>query len=219
MWRFFQETSNRCRSRRGTAGPPRDRNQAVDGSRPVSRAGRHGSPARVRPAIRQPGAGHGTHARGCGGNGGFARLWQDIRYAARVLRREPAFTVAAVLSLALGIGATTAVFSIADTIFLRPLPYADAGRLVWVAHPRLRPRIPAFAGLRGLAPRQPRIPGSRRHTGQPQHHHAAGRVRPRRGARRPRFGQLPGYVCRHARSWAARSARKKNFPTDPKRPC
>ena len=63
----------------------------------------------------------------------FARLWQDIRYAARVLRRRPAFTVAAVLSLALGIGATTAVLSIADTIFLRPLPYADAGQLVWVA--------------------------------------------------------------------------------------
>src|SRR5579864_4853332 len=67
------------------------------------------------------------------GHGGLARFWQDLRYAARVLRRGPAFTVAAVLSLALGIGATTAVFSIADTIFLRPLPYADAGRLVWVA--------------------------------------------------------------------------------------
>jgi len=63
---------------------------------------------------------------------GLARAWQDIRYAARVLRREPAFTGAAVFSLALGIAATTAVFSIADTIFLRPLPYADAERLVWL---------------------------------------------------------------------------------------
>src|SRR5579872_3991233 len=64
---------------------------------------------------------------------GFARLWQDLCYAARILRRSPAFTAAAVLSLALGIGATTAVFSIADTVFLRPLPYADADRLFWVS--------------------------------------------------------------------------------------
>src|ERR1017187_3360104 len=67
------------------------------------------------------------------GFGALERFWQDVRYAVRVLRRGPAFTAAAVLSLALGIGAATAVFSIADTIFLRPLPYADAGRLVWVS--------------------------------------------------------------------------------------
>jgi putative ABC transport system permease protein len=66
------------------------------------------------------------------GSAAFARFWEDLRYAARVLRRAPGFTAAAVLSLALGLGATTAVFSIADTIFLRPLPYADAGRLVWL---------------------------------------------------------------------------------------
>jgi len=57
----------------------------------------------------------------------------DVRHAARILRSKPGFTLAVVLSLGLGIGAATAVFSIADTVFLRPLPYADASQLVWVA--------------------------------------------------------------------------------------
>jgi putative ABC transport system permease protein len=61
------------------------------------------------------------------------RFSQDFRYAARTLRHSPVFAVAAVLSLGLGIGASTAVFSIADTIFLRPLPYAHAEQLMWVA--------------------------------------------------------------------------------------
>lgn len=60
-------------------------------------------------------------------------VWQDVRYAARALRRSPAFSAAAIVSLALGIGASTLVFSIADTVFLRPLPYANSDRLLWVA--------------------------------------------------------------------------------------
>lgn len=60
-------------------------------------------------------------------------LFRDLRYGARMLRQNRGFTAAAVLSLALGIGASTAVFSILDTVFLKPLPYPDSGRLVWVS--------------------------------------------------------------------------------------
>ncbi len=55
---------------------------------------------------------------------------QDLRYALRGLRRAPAFTVTALLAIAVGTGAATAVFSVVDHILFRPLPYADAGRLV-----------------------------------------------------------------------------------------
>src|SRR5262245_14892043 len=59
-------------------------------------------------------------------------LLQDVRFAWRLLRRSPGFTAAAVLALALGIGATTAVFTLLDRVVLRPLPYPNAERLVMI---------------------------------------------------------------------------------------
>jgi predicted permease len=65
---------------------------------------------------------------------GLERFVQDIRYGVRVMARTPGQTAAAVLSLALGIGANTAVFSLVDLVTLRALPVADPERLVIVAH-------------------------------------------------------------------------------------
>jgi putative ABC transport system permease protein len=66
--------------------------------------------------------------------GWLEQLLQDVRLTSRMLRRSPAFAVAAISTLAIGIGATAAVFSVVNAVLIRPLPYPDPDRLIGVFH-------------------------------------------------------------------------------------
>src|SRR3954447_14433876 len=72
----------------------------------------------------------------------MSTLLQDIRYAARQLRKSPGFAVLAIFTLAFGIGANTAMFTVIESVMLRPLPYQNADRLMYIGP----------AGEEGLAP-------------------------------------------------------------------
>lgn len=73
---------------------------------------------------------------------GVERMMQDMRYACRTVPRAPLFTVVVVLSLALGIGSATAIFSLVEAVLLKPLTYPDAGRLLFI-----REAVPALAHI------------------------------------------------------------------------
>ena len=96
----------------------------------------------------------GPLAPGGGGRSNFlASIWQDTRYGLRQLRHNPGFTIVAVLTLALGIGANTAIFSVVYGILLRPLPYPKPNEIVSVAEvdsdgQLMRFADPNFEGIR-----------------------------------------------------------------------
>src|SRR5450432_652469 len=89
--------------------------------------------AEIRAALGSPASPPAVDEGLAGGSGNvFSGLREDVRYAIRLLAKSPGFTLAAVLSLGLGVGANTTIFSLVNEVLLHPLPVQDASRLVSV---------------------------------------------------------------------------------------
>src|ERR1700755_3424085 len=108
-------------------------------------------------------------------------FWQDLRYGLRGLRNQPTFAVLAVLTLALGIGAATTIFSVIQNVLLDPFPYKDANRVVAIRiHDATNPNPfeahgAADAGVPRLHGAEPRLRGRhRRHRRGRADHHRGG---------------------------------------------
>jgi len=155
--------------------------------------------------------------------------WRDLRYALRMLRKAPGFTAVIVLTLALAIGANSAIFSVIDGVLLRPLPYPEAGRIVRVffhsaSYPRFplnpfdfrdfRARNQSFESLAGFTRNDLQLSG----TGQPERFtgfqvtagffHALG-LHPARGHEFTANAEIPGnerQVILSDRLWRTRFA-------------
>ena len=159
----------------------------------------------------------------------FESLWQDIRYAIRTLRRTPGFTAVALLSLALGIGANTAIFSLIDGLMLRKLPVRAPAQLVeflarypgdpaldvfsWQSYEYFRDHSHVFSGLTGIRPARLSVRGDGLETETVDGESVAGNFFQMLGVK-PALGRLigPGESAVAVLSW---SYWKNRFNLDP----